>query len=165
MSFAQDDAGGVGIYLDFDPPGSQNLVVYSVTYKSPADKAKVKRGDQLIKVDAQQVQGKSLAEVASLIRGPAGSPVVLTVMRGGASIDIPLVRQVMSTKVKAVLPPPSQIDNSRFLNTEEKSMLKQKIMALKTPEQKQRMLELLTAFKDKSLSKPNFLKAIRAEFP
>jgi len=164
-AWAQESTGGVGIYLDFDPPGSQNLVVFSVTYKSPADKAKVKRGDQLIKVDGKEVQGKNLAEVASWIRGPVGTTVNLTLQRDGGTLEIPLVRQVMGSKVKAVLPPPSQIDDSRFLSTSEKTLLKQKILALQTQEQKERMLELLTAFKEKKISKSSFLKAIQREFP
>lgn len=162
---AQQADGGVGLYLDFDPPGSQNLVVFTVLYRSPADKAKVKQGDQLLKVDGQEVKGKSLQEVAQMIRGPVGSTVTLTLARAGVPREVPLVRKGIKAKASAVLPPPSQAVASPFLSNQEKALVKAKILSLKTEAQKKRMMELLVALKNKQISKPKFMQAIKTEFP
>jgi C-terminal processing protease CtpA/Prc len=162
---AQQAAGGVGLYLDFDPPGSQNLVVYTVLYRSPADKAKVKPGDQVLKVDGREVKGKSLEEVAQMIRGPVGSSVTLTLVRAGVPREVSLVRKALKAKAQAVLPPPSQAVASPFLTNEEKALVKAKILSLKTEAQKKRMMELLVALKNKQISKPKFMQTIKREFP
>ncbi|MDX1386613.1 MAG: PDZ domain-containing protein [bacterium] len=162
---AQEASGGVGLYLDFDPPGSGNLVVFNVLYRSPADKAKVKKGDQLLKVDGQEVQGKSLEDVAKMIRGPVGSTVTITFSRAGVPREVPLVRKAIKAKANVVLPPPSEAVASPFLTNKEKALVKAKILSLKTEAQKKRMMELLVALKNKQISKPKFMRAIKNEFP
>jgi membrane-associated protease RseP (regulator of RpoE activity) len=167
--------GGVGLYLDYDPPGSGNVVVYSVAYKSPADKAQVKRGDQLLKVDGKEVTGKPMQEVAAMIAGPVGSTVNLSFLRGGAPLDVSLVRAELKAKAPVSLPPPSQggsgpvevgaASDAYTFNDLEKHLVKQKILALQTPEQRDRMLQLLTALKEKKMTKPQFMEAIKKEFP
>ncbi len=48
---------------------------------APAEKAGLRKGDEIIAVDGQDVTQMMLDEAVSLIRGPAGSDVVLTVKR------------------------------------------------------------------------------------
>lgn len=48
---------------------------------SPAQKAGVKAGDIILKVDGVDVSGLSLSEIGDKIRGPAGSEVLLTLFR------------------------------------------------------------------------------------
>jgi membrane-associated protease RseP (regulator of RpoE activity) len=164
--------GGVGIYLDYDPPGSGNLVVFSVSYKSPADKAQVKRGDQLVKVNGQEVAGKSLEEVAGMIVGPVGSSVALSFLREGTPVEVSLVRVELKSKAPLALPPPSQGGPSAVgpgdpytFNDLEKHLVKQKILALKTPEERDKMLQLLTALKERKITTTQFMERMKKEFP
>lgn len=166
VSWAQGEMGSIGIMIDYDPPESGNVVVYSVTYRSPADRAKVKRGDRLLKVDGQEVTGKKLSEVGKLILGPVGTQVSLTLQRpGGGLREIPITRKKLSQKPAVALPPPSQIGQGVFLSSKEKELVKQKIRGLKTEEERKRMMQLLAALKNKQISKPKFMKAIKTQFP
>jgi C-terminal processing protease CtpA/Prc len=163
--------GGVGLYLDYDPPGSGNLVVFSVTYKSPADQAQVKRGDQLIKVNGQEVTGKPLPEVAAMIGGPAGSSVNLTFLREGAAMEVSLVRAELKAKPLRALPPPSaggpgEVSSDPYTFSDlERQLVKHKILELKTEDERQRMLILLTQLKEKKMTTSQFLEAMKKEFP
>ena len=47
----------------------------------PADKAGIKIGDEIIKVDDIDTQGMSSSEVSKLLKGTAGTPIQLTVQR------------------------------------------------------------------------------------
>jgi len=157
--------GGVGILLDYDPPGSGNVVVYSVTYRSPADKAKVKRGDKLIRVDDNEVTGKSLEDIAQLIRGPVGTPVVLTLVRGGSRLQISVVRKTLQKGAVLSLPPPSKGGKGVSLSPQEKALVKEKIVSLKTDGQRQRMMQLLQKLKAQKISKSQFMETLKKDFP
>jgi len=72
----------------------------------PAEKAGVQAGDLVLAVDGESILGLGLYEAIGLIRGPAGSKVVLTIERTGevepfdvtiirAKIDIPVVEYEM----------------------------------------------------------------------
>ena len=72
---------------------------------SPAEKAGRRKGDEIIAVDGEDVTNMLLDEAVSLIRGPAGSDVVLTVKRGDeepfevtitrAKVEIPVLESKM----------------------------------------------------------------------
>lgn len=157
--------GGVGILLDHDPKDPQKILIYSVTYKSPADKAKIKRGDRLLKVEGMDVTGHSLQELAEKIRGPLGTTVTLTVeFQGGGAQDIPLVRSEIPTGPLISVPPPTIRSTGVFFTPEEKELVKQKIMGLKTDEQRENMLNLLKALKEKKITKAQFLKFLKTDY-
>lgn len=60
---------------------------------SPAAKAGIRAGDYIIKIDGKSVQGMSLADAVTQMRGKAGTKLVLTVMRKGEEPrDIDVVR-------------------------------------------------------------------------
>lgn len=77
---------GIGAYVEFK---DGKLLIVSPIEESPAEKAGILAGDQVLKVDGQelapQLEGLDPAEAASkaaaIIRGPKGTPVVLTVFR------------------------------------------------------------------------------------
>ncbi len=167
--WAQGSSGGVGIFLDYDPPGSGQVTVYQVLYKSPADKAKVLRGDRLLTVDSKEVTGKSLEEIASWIRGPEGSPVVLTLERNGSPLTVNLTRVAIQSGKAAILPPPSQVGESlgsrAVFSPQEKALVKQKILGLKTPEEQSKMMSLLKQLREGKLTKAAFLQTLTNEFP
>jgi carboxyl-terminal processing protease len=65
---------------------------------SPAQRAGLKPGDVLVRVNGQDVSGLSLAEITNRVRGPAGSTVTLTILRGDSSnlLDVTIPRARLS---------------------------------------------------------------------
>ena len=61
---------------------------------SPAQQAGLRPGDVIQRVDGQDTAGLTLEQVLSLVRGPAGTTVTLTVVHKGetTSVDVPIVR-------------------------------------------------------------------------
>ncbi len=55
---------------------------------TPAQRAGVKAGDYIVKINDVQVQGKSLSEAVELMRGPVGSNIEITVRRIGVKKSI-----------------------------------------------------------------------------
>jgi len=162
---AQEGMGGVGIVLDKDPKSPDDVLIYSVTYRSVADKARIKRGDRLLKVDGVEVKGKPMQEIADKIRGPLGSSVVLTIeTQGGQVADFPLVRENLARGPVLSIPPPTAGNSGVFFTEQEKTLIKQKILTLQTEEQRQKMLQLLQALKSKQITKQQFLSMLNTEF-
>ena len=64
---------------------------------TPAAKAGIKAGDYIVKINNNQVQGKSLSEAVDLMRGPVGSGIELTVRRRGEkkALTFNIVREVI----------------------------------------------------------------------
>ncbi|BBL73916.1 S41 family peptidase [Methylomagnum ishizawai] len=91
--------GGLGIEV-----GMENgfVKVISPIDDTPAQKAGVKAGDLIIRLDDKPVKGMSLNDAVKLMRGEPGSPIVLTIVREGVEqpIKIKLVRDII--KVKSV---------------------------------------------------------------
>ncbi|HKF37672.1 MAG TPA: S41 family peptidase [Ktedonobacteraceae bacterium] len=71
---------GIGVYLRQDSTTKQ-LIITSTIPGAPAAKAGLKSGDIIIAVNGANVAGKDLNTVSSLIQGPAGTNVSLTVKR------------------------------------------------------------------------------------
>ena len=95
--------GGLGIEVNME---SGVVKVISPIDDTPASKAGIKAGDYIIKIDDIQVQGKSLSEAVDLMRGPVGSPIILTVRRIGKkkALKFEIVREIIQIKsVKADL--------------------------------------------------------------
>ncbi|MEG0551038.1 MAG: S41 family peptidase [Vagococcus sp.] len=59
---------------------------------APADKAKLKKGDVIVKVNGKDQKGKSLQEVVSKVRGKKGTSVKLDVIRGDNKFTVDIVR-------------------------------------------------------------------------
>ncbi|MCC7105985.1 MAG: S41 family peptidase [Chloroflexi bacterium] len=62
---------------------------------SPAEQAGLRAGDTIVRVNGTDVAGASLERVVQLVRGPAGTPVTLTVIHRDESNlqDITIIRQ------------------------------------------------------------------------
>ncbi|RME49975.1 MAG: S41 family peptidase [Caldilineae bacterium] len=84
-SVLQEDASGafegIGAAVRLDELG--RLVIAEPFPGRPAAEAGLLRGDVVLEVDGQPLRGLSLYESVALIRGPAGSTVVLTILREG----------------------------------------------------------------------------------
>ncbi|HEX9012893.1 MAG TPA: S41 family peptidase, partial [Anaerolineaceae bacterium] len=58
-----------------------SVVIVAPIDNSPAQKAGIKAGDVILKVNGNDMTGKTLSEVTSQILGPAGTQVTLTILR------------------------------------------------------------------------------------
>ena len=72
--------GGLGIEVSME---AGVVKVISPLDESPAYRAGVKAGDYIVKINDEQVQGKTLSEAVELMRGPVGSDIKITVRRRG----------------------------------------------------------------------------------
>ena len=64
--------GGLGIEVSME---AGVVKVITPIDDTPASKAGVKSGDYIIKINNEQVQGKSLMEAVNLMRGPVGTSI------------------------------------------------------------------------------------------
>lgn len=101
----EDDSGsfeGIGAYVSMR---DGRLVIVSTFQDQPAERAGLRRDDIVLQVDDTPIENMSIYEAIVLIRGPAGTPVRLTILREGeepfevevvrARIDIPVVESEM----------------------------------------------------------------------
>lgn len=70
---------GIGAYIGQNQNG--DIAITAPLKGSPAEKAGLLANDVIIRVDEESTSGKTLPEVISLIKGPRGSTVVLTIRR------------------------------------------------------------------------------------
>jgi carboxyl-terminal processing protease len=90
--------GGIGSMVR----GNGDYVVISEVYKGfPADKAGIKTGDLLKKVDGLSLKGLSTDKVSEKLKGNPGTDISLTIEREGKESDIMLKRE------KVAIPPVS----------------------------------------------------------
>ena len=68
--------GGLGIEIGME---SGVIKVIAPIADTPASNAGIKAGDYIVKINEDQVQGKSLTEAVELMRGPVGSEINLTI--------------------------------------------------------------------------------------
>jgi carboxyl-terminal processing protease len=80
---------GIGIDVVPDPRG---LRVVDVFPHSPAANAGLSHGDLIVKVGTTSLGGRSAAFASRLIKGPAGTRVILTVMRQGQTHVLTITR-------------------------------------------------------------------------
>ena len=78
---------GVGFVVSQDKD-TGIITILQVYEDSPAQKAGIKDGDILYKVDGEEVSGQELTEVVRRIKGEEGTDVDLTVFRGDNSEEI-----------------------------------------------------------------------------
>ena len=74
---------GIGVVMQQDEQGLVHFV--RIYENAPGDKAGLKAGDILYKVDGESIAGDELAQVAKKIRNPETQKVKLTIMREGES--------------------------------------------------------------------------------
>lgn len=76
------------------------IVVVTPIEDTPAYKAGVLAGDQIIRIDGKPTKGMSLTDAVKLMRGPRGSTVKITVAREGAAdpIDFAITRATIAVK-------------------------------------------------------------------
>lgn len=85
---------GIGVLITArkDPAGEGWIFIEDVFPGSPAEAAGLKRFDRIVQVDGRPLKNASSQDASQLIRGPAGSTVGLTVLRGEQTITVAVVR-------------------------------------------------------------------------
>ncbi len=89
LKYVSTQYGGIGASTIFI---EGKLFVNEVNEGYPADKQGVKPGDQLVKINGNEVKGKERGQISQLLRGPKGSAVELLMIREGALVTKTLVR-------------------------------------------------------------------------
>ncbi len=93
--------GGLGIEVGME---AGVVKVISPIDGSPASRKGVKAGDYIVKINGNQVQGKSLTEAVELMRGPVGSEIEITIRRRGVkkALTFNIIREIIKvTSVKS----------------------------------------------------------------
>ena len=80
QSETRGEFGGLGIEVSME---SGVIKVITPIDDTPASKAGIKAGDYIVKINGEQVQGKTLMEAVNLMRGPEGTSIEITVRRKG----------------------------------------------------------------------------------
>lgn len=99
---------GIGIYLSGG--GSQPIVITATIPGSPASKANIKPGDEIVAVNGTSLRGGTLNQLHNLVTGKSGTPVTLTLIRPSvsptATFDVTIVRASFSppTVVSYIIP-------------------------------------------------------------
>lgn len=83
---------GIGAWVDTE---AEFLTIISPMPGSPAEKAGLETGDQVVKIDGEDMTGIDGSLVIRKVLGPAGSSVVLTIQREGepTPFDVTIVRE------------------------------------------------------------------------
>ncbi|TNE61144.1 MAG: S41 family peptidase [Alphaproteobacteria bacterium] len=87
----EGEYGGLGIEVQMD----NGLVkVVSPIDETPAALAGIQGGDYISQIDGESVMGLTLTEAVKKMRGPVGSPIVVTILREGEEqpFDVTIVR-------------------------------------------------------------------------
>lgn len=128
-NFKQGLAGTFsGIGAELGMKGKQ-IVVVAPLDGSPAEKAGIKPGDAVLKVDGLQTFGWNLNQAVEKIRGPKGSDVKLTIQHKGetAFADVKIIRDTIQVKSVVLWVKPiqdiSEIDKKTVPATAQKSKI------------------------------------------
>ena len=86
----QGEFGGIGIVVGVR---DGRLTIISPISGTPGFRAGLRGGDWILKVDGYETEFMSQDEAVSMMRGPVGEPVVLTIQRGDEVWDVTIIRE------------------------------------------------------------------------
>ena len=85
--------GGIGAELRSE----NNKVIISNTREgTPSQKIGLQENDVILKVDGEDMEGKSISYVVSKVRGEVGTDVTLTIQRGSQELEVKITRAKIS---------------------------------------------------------------------
>ena len=86
--------GGVGFEITIR---DKVLTVVAPIEDTPASRAGIQPGDQILRIDGKSTKDMNLLEAVKLMRGPQGTQVTITIMRSGFTEpqDFPITRAVI----------------------------------------------------------------------
>lgn len=96
-NFIQGEFEGIGALLEMR---NGHATIVTPFDGSPAQKAGVKPGDVIMKVDGKDVTGQSLTQIVDQVLGPAGTKVTLTLLDPNTGVS----RDVTITRAKIQIP-------------------------------------------------------------
>lgn len=144
-SFVEQSEGhfvGIGAQLGIK---DDKVTVVAPLEGSPAEKAGLKAGDVILKVDGTEITEPNVEKAISMIKGEQGEPVTLTVSREGAEYqDITIIRdvvKVVSVKGELIDGNIGYIQMSSF-DEDVAENFKEKIVELKNQGMKGMILDL-----------------------
>jgi carboxyl-terminal processing protease len=96
---------GVGVHIQFDEKSGYADVLATLA-GSPSEKAGLLPGDKIVTVNGKLYKGMRMKDVVVDIRGKAGEPVTLSVLRGDKLIGFTIMRERVSydSPIHAMLP-------------------------------------------------------------
>ncbi|MDO4288709.1 MAG: S41 family peptidase [Eubacterium sp.] len=95
METSTGSFSGIGVVVTQDENATTTVVT---PYKNtPAGNAGIEAGDKIVAVDGEDVTGKGMDYAVSLMRGEAGTPVSVTVLRGETTLTFDLTREDIDT--------------------------------------------------------------------
>ena len=80
---------GIGAYVEMV---DQKFTITAPIVGSPAESAGILAGDVVTAVNGDSIEGKSIQESIDLVKGPAGTKVDLTILRGPEKVEISVIR-------------------------------------------------------------------------
>lgn len=86
------DLVGIGAQIDYDETSGMAVVMGTLP-GSAAAAAGLSKADRVLAVDGKPFRGRTLMEVMRAIRGPAGSSVRVSVLRGATVVEKTMVRK------------------------------------------------------------------------
>jgi len=85
----QGQYSGIGVYLTF---GSSYPVITGTVAGSPAQAAGLEAGDQITMVGSKSTAGLTSDQLTTLVQGPDGTKVTLTILRGSQTLTFAITR-------------------------------------------------------------------------
>lgn len=90
------DYAGVGLYIASDAE-TGNITVISPLSGSPAEEAGIVSGDQILEVDGETIEGRSIDQVAADMKGEEGTKVKLKILKAvsGETVEVIITRAII----------------------------------------------------------------------
>ena len=85
------DYAGIGAEVSMTSDGK--IIIYNPFEDSPARKAGLKKGDIIVKINGEDMTGKTSSDASQLIKGAAGTKVLITIERDGKQQDVEVTRE------------------------------------------------------------------------